>query len=42
MSYEWDSRRARRLHLAKLAFGLLSAIVIIGIPVWIAVTMIGV
>jgi type IV secretory pathway TrbD component len=37
MVYEWDASRARRSRLTKRSLGMLAAVFIVGVPVWIAV-----
>ncbi len=39
MVYEWDEKRARRAHLARLGLGLLAAMFVFVVPAAIAVAM---
>lgn len=41
MVYEWDAKRARRTYLAKVGLSLLAAMVVVAVPTWVAMSLVG-
>ncbi len=39
MVYEWDEKRARRAHLARVGLVTLAGLTMVVVPTWIAMTL---
>lgn len=39
MVYEWDAKRARRAHLARMGLNVLAALMAVAVPAWVVVVL---